>query len=90
MGTLIACVCTQSLPLRGSCQTVSVASWTARASVCHCLLPLVITSARPLVVMTAAVPPGPNVITPALAPRFAACYKIGMSVAKGYMLIVML
>jgi hypothetical protein len=29
-------------------------------------------------------------VMPALAPRFAACYKIGMSIAMGYMLIMML
>ncbi len=27
---------------------------------------------------------------PALAPRFAACYKIAMSVAMGYMLVMMI
>ena len=32
---------------------------------------------------------GGGVVTAPLAPRFAACYKIAMSVAMGYMLIAM-
>jgi hypothetical protein len=34
--------------------------------------------------------PGVTAAGPALAPRFAACCKIGMSAAMGYMLIMML
>ena len=32
----------------------------------------------------------PQLRQPALAPRFAACYQIAMSVAMGYMLVMMI
>jgi hypothetical protein len=49
------------------------------------------TSAAAMTRGPAAVPSSRGVVTvPALAPRLAACYKIVMAIAMGYMLVTML